>query len=141
MEQINYFEASKHKIYQAYQVGGEIKRSFTVGEAHRDKSRGFFVLKLNAFPNVKYFLVKNYRNDDKYTLFTVIRKTEDGYSFFRPIGKAELLEGRNVEDQAYLKITIPLLGMKIYMDVSNNTIDEAEEYYDLNLTSEEKQIA
>jgi len=117
MNCINYEKPSRHSVDVGYFKKNEFYSKYSAGVVQRAARQGFFRLCLDIFPHAEYFIVKDDLSDFDYTIFSVIKKTEDGYDFERAIGSATV--EHDIKSREYLKMWLPLLKIELVMSTAD----------------------
>ena len=68
----------------------------------------FYRVQLNIWPNISYFIRKN-KNNDAYTIFSRIVKTDEGVKFQNPVGYAKILE--KIKTHMMLRFEVPNVSL------------------------------
>lgn len=104
----------KHKLSVGEKDQTEIKNSEVVGIAYRTMGRHpIYKIHLNLFPNQTFYMRKDKRSADQYTIFSRMVQEENFARLFKPVGRAYL----SGNFQNYIEIKIAMLSKSIFMSL------------------------
>lgn len=105
--------ADRYEIFIGERRGAEITGKSPVGRCFHHERDNHYVMKLMMFPRQTYYLVKNYKSPDRYTVFSKKLNSIGRPIFQNPVGSGKL----STEHPSYLELTFSVLGRQMYMSL------------------------
>ena len=100
-------------VVVAKKYGDQLHFSKNAGFAILNEQNGYYIIRLNIFPKNCYFLVKNFSENRRYTVFSKILHSEEGVKFQRPVGSGQLIDSL----KTHLEIRFIMPKMVFYMSL------------------------
>ncbi len=112
---LNPTQLSKYQVFAGKMIAGKLVQPLLAGFAVQFEGDHHYVIRFSMFPNIPYYLCKNYESQTNYTAFAkCIKDQETGkLRFQNPVGSGKLLD----ELKSHLEIRFPLLGTSVFMDL------------------------
>ncbi len=113
----------RYQIYTGFKKENSLDAKLQVGAAFKDQSANHYALTLMMFPGTKYYLVKNFNEAGRYTIyskmiFDPIRPSK--LKFLNPVGYGHL----DSSFQSYLELKFPLLRCNLFMSLYPDSLNQ-----------------
>jgi len=105
--------ADKHEIYTGFRKDNSLDSKLLVGAAFKEENATYYKIRLMMFPGQTYYLVKNKEANDRYTVYSRMKHTDQKVQFLNPVGNGIL----DSKLQSYLEIKFPLFRAHLYMSL------------------------
>lgn len=113
----------RHQIYTGFKKENNLDAKIQVGAAFKDENASYYTLTLMMFPGTRYYLVKNFNEVGKYTIFAKMifdPSRPAKMKFLNPVGYGHL----DANLQSYLELKLPLLRCSLFMSLYPDSLNQ-----------------
>ncbi len=115
--------ADRYQIYTGYKNETTLDSRTQVGAAFKEQSLNHYTITLMMFPGMKYYLVKNFNEAGKYTIYSKMifdQSKPSKIRFLNPVGYGHL----DSKLQSYLELKLPLLRCHLFMSLYPDALNQ-----------------